>query len=213
MSLKARVGLTMRIDNNSEYVDPRDAISQDWINLVIKLGFVPILIPNQFTLSDKTLDSLSFNALILTNGGESNIGVGGKINDSCDARDFTETLTFNYAIKKDFPILGVCRGMQFIYKFYGGDLDKLEDKSHVNKFNEIHLSNGKKRTVGCYHKLICSKKDVPSNVRIWATSSDGQIEGIEHTSKKILGMQWHPERDHPSTSEDFSLIKNFLKKI
>ena len=213
MSKANRIGLTMRIDNNSEYDEPRNAISQDWINLVTKLGFTPILIPNLVTLTEKQLDELGFEALIMTSGGNTNIESSGKINAYCDARDVTESLVFNYALKRGFPILGVCRGMQFIYKFYGGSLYELNNKSHVNVLNEIELNNGEKRKVGCYHDIICSRDSVPKELKIWATSSDGNIEGIEHKTEKVLGIQWHPERAHPSASEDFSLIKDFLTKI
>jgi len=212
MESKIRVGLTMRVDCPKEYNEPRDVISQDWINLITRLNFIPILIPNSLSLSNIELEHLNFNALILTNGGESNISPAGLMNEECNARDFTESLVFNYALSKELPIMGVCRGMQFIYRFYGGTIENLNSKSHVNRINKIDLDDGNRRAVRCFHDLGCSSGEIPDELKVWARSADDEIEGIKHISKKILAMQWHPEREHPSSAEDFLLIKDFFKR-
>jgi len=210
MHKKVRVGLTMRIDNDPNYGEPRDAISQDWIKYVLDLGLSPVLIPNSDSLTTSDLEELNFTALIMTSGGNTNIDANGVINDKCDSRDITESLVFNYALKRKFPILGICRGMQFIFKFYGGQLKNINDKTHVDKLHDIKLKNGSKRSVCSYHEFVCSNRLIPNDLEVWATASDGTIEAIEHKSHRVMGMQWHPERKYPSASEDINIIKAFF---
>ena len=212
MNSKLRVGLTMRLDSPSEYSEMRSALSQDWIELIRKLNFVAVPILNSLALNKALIKDLKIDALILTNGGESNVSLGGELNKNCDERDHTELQVFKFALQKKMPILGVCRGMQFIYRFYGGDIEKLENKTHVATENYIICKDKSTRLVGCYHELACSSLKVPSQLEIWAKSSDGVIEGLTHKSKQILGIQWHPERKHSSMQEDLLIIQNFLKK-
>lgn len=210
MKSKLRVGLTMRIEEPIEYSDPRDAISQDWINLILKLNFIPFLIPSNKSIDEPYLSDLKLDAFILTNGGESNISKGGKYNKRMSSRDFTELNILRYGLKKNIPIMGVCRGMQFIYKFYGGKLKKIKNKSHVAKEHLIKFVNGKNRSVCSFHDFSCVEDSKPKELSIVAYSEDGEIEAIKHTSKKIYGIQWHPERIHSSQKEDLKMIESFF---
>ncbi len=206
-----RVGLTMRIVENTEYIDPRDAISQDWINLMISLNYLPVLIPNNSNWNSELFSRLNLDALILTNGDETKIGYKGQTNEACDKRDFTEIFAFNYCKDKELPILGVCRGMQFIFRFYGGKLNAIDDKSHTNTLQEVTFIDGTKRHVNSYHDFTCSNDHLPDELVVWARSPEGYIEALKHKSRKILGFQWHPEREHPSTEEDILIIRNFFE--
>ena len=98
----------------------------------------------------------------------------------------------------------------FIFKFYGGQLKNINDKTHVDKLHDIKLKNGSKRSVCSYHEFVCSKRLIPNDLEVWATASDGTIEAIEHKSHRVMGMQWHPERKYPSASEDINIIKAFF---
>ena len=210
MNIKKRIGLTMRIDESMEYKETRDAISQDWINLAYKINFFSILIPNSKIVNSNFLDKLNLDGIILTNGGFSNIHKKGSFKKIKNQRDLTEVEVFNFAVKKDIPVFGVCRGMQFIYKYYGGNLKKIVDKSHVAKENKVIFINGKERSVGCYHDYMCSDEVKPKEIIITAFSEDGIIEAIKHKSKKIAGIQWHPERTHSSQKADYKIIKFFF---
>ena len=210
MIKKKRIGLTMRINETLEYADIRDAISQDWINLSYKLKFFPILIPNSKVVNNQYLTELKLDGLILTNGGLTNLIRKGKYKKISNQRDYTEVESFNFALKKNIPILGVCRGMQFIFKYYGGKIKKIHDKSHVAKKSHIIFTNGEKRRVICYHDFTCSNVTLPKSLIVTAFSKDGKIEAFEHRSKKILGIQWHPERTHQSQKSDFKMIKKFF---
>ena len=44
-----------------------------------------------------------------------------------------------YSLKYKIPLIGICRGMQFIYKYFGGNLVKLKNNSHVRKSGSAAL--------------------------------------------------------------------------
>ena len=46
-----------------------------------------------------------------------------------------------------------------------------------------------------------------AGLRSFARSEDGLIEGVVHDTLPIIGMQWHPERPHPSTAFDDALAE------
>ncbi|WDC85893.1 gamma-glutamyl-gamma-aminobutyrate hydrolase family protein [Caloramator sp. mosi_1] len=55
-------------------------------------------------------------------------------------------------------------------------------------------------------------KIVPKNFKVSAYSSDGVIEAIEHESKPIMAVQWHPElmaKKHPVM---IRLFEYFIKQ-
>ena len=41
-----RVGLTQRVDHIHEYGEYRDCLDQQWYKFFIKMGFLPIPLPN-----------------------------------------------------------------------------------------------------------------------------------------------------------------------
>jgi len=133
-----KIGLTLRIIESLNYQESRDAISQDWIALIDRLGFIPILIPNGLEDPVKFVVSNNCEALILTNGEDVNLVMKNPEDIQGSERDITEAKLLIWAIKKKIPVLGVCRGMQFINVFFGGDLtDKIEN--HITKSFRIFL--------------------------------------------------------------------------
>ena len=58
-----------------------------------------------------------------------------------------------------------------------------------------------------YHSLVADK--VTNDLIVTATSNDGLIMGVEHKTKKIYGVQFHPES--VMTKEGIKILKNFLE--
>ncbi len=113
------------------------------------------------------------------------------------------------------PILGVCLGHQAIAQSFGGRVvrapvlvhGKASEISHDGKtvFKDIESTF----RAGRYHSLIVEKETLPDCFEVSATSSDGLIMGLRHRTKKLEGVQFHPESI--LTPAGKSLLNNFLE--
>jgi putative glutamine amidotransferase len=138
-----------------------------------------------------------------------------------EARDRFEQEAFNIAQKNHLPVLGVCRGLQFINSLMGGtliqDLGELNqtheggpDKIHEVKVNDGTLlrtiSNLSDGEVNSSHHQAIDK--LGAGLKVNCEAEDGTIEGIERsdsTQPFLLAVQWHPER---MEDQDNPLSKN-----
>ena len=186
--MSLRIGITMRITNANDYYDLRDSISQDWINYFN--NYFPktrwILIPNSEEKVLRYIKMWKINGFILSGGDDLGLTI---------SRDRTEKIILEYALKNNFPVLGICRGLQLIIKFMGGSILKGGQefvKRHVsNKHNVIYKNVN--REVNSYHSFKIDTFNFPDRLKILATDSiDESIEAVH--GENILGLMWHPER-------------------
>lgn len=135
-------------------------------------------------------------------------------------RDDFEIALCKAAIKKDIPILGICRGSQVLNVALGGDLNQhIEKHLSSNGKNElVHdvaiynntllfdiFKTNKIRVNSSHHQ---SNNKLGEGLIISAIAEDGIVECIEKIdSKFILGIQWHPE----CLMQD-ELFKSFINK-
>ena len=114
----------------------------------------------------------------------------------------------------DKPILGVCLGHQAICEVFGSNIIHAPVIMHGKK-DLINVDNTKTLFKGLdnkieaarYHSLVADK--VTSELIVTATSEDNLIMGVEHKTKKIYGIQFHPES--VMTKDGMKIIKNFLE--
>ena len=114
----------------------------------------------------------------------------------------------------DKPILGVCLGHQAICEVFGSNIIHAPVIMHGKK-DLINIDNTKtlfkgldnKLEAARYHSLVADK--VTNDLIVTATSNDGLIMGVEHKSKKIYGVQFHPES--VMTKYGMTILKNFLE--
>ena len=190
---KKKIGISLRVVQNKNYEEKRDAISHDWSQFCEELNFIPILIPNTLSNIDLFLEKLELDGIILSGGGDIGLNI---------ERDETEKKLLEYGIKNNLPILGVCRGMQIINKFFNGKLIKSQNNEHVNLDHSVNIieesfSNiiGKEISVNSYHNNIIFQNNLGKNLKPFAiTKKDNSIEGFFHNQYSILGVMWHPER-------------------
>ena len=114
------------------------------------------------------------------------------------------------------PILGVCLGHQSIGAAFGANIIKAPEVFHGKKSTITHSGKNifqdmpKHYEVVRYHSLIIESSTLPDDLRITSTLIDNPniIMGIEHISKPIYGVQFHPESI--DTDNGKKLISNFL---
>ena len=123
-------------------------------------------------------------------------------------RNNIDNKVYKYAIKHKIKILGICHGAQFIAKKFGLKLSNV--KNHVG-FHQIKLVfNNKefKAKVNSFHNIGINKSS-NNLINFFALSKDFKVEGYHIKSKKILCIQWHPERYVSFKKLDIKLIKKF----
>ena len=116
-----------------------------------------------------------------------------------------------------YPILGVCLGHQSICEAFGATVSYAKQLMH-GKTSEITLSQesklfqgiGNTMKVARYHSLAAKEDTMPAELKITATSDDGEIMAVEHTKYPIYGVQFHPES--VLTKDGLKIIQNFLKE-
>ena len=114
----------------------------------------------------------------------------------------------------NIPILGICLGHQAIGMNFGGEIKRLENPLHgktseitVLSENSVLFKNlPKKFKVMRYHSLYVD--DIPEELEVTAKSEDGVVMAVEHKSKNIFGIQFHPESIF--TEYGKNMIRNFL---
>ena len=119
------------------------------------------------------------------------------------------------AAPADLPIFGVCLGHQSIGQAYGGEVIPAKALMH-GKTSQIHHGGkgvfaGLKNpfTATRYHSLSVRKEDLPSDLEVTAWTEDGEIMGVQHSTRPVHGVQFHPESI--ATECGYDLLANFLE--
>jgi len=200
------VAVSQRIDYIESRSEFRDALDQRVCDLLLDAGFMPYPVPNTLKFSKidfiiEWLTNIAPNAIVLSGG--NNIG-------EFESRDTVEHSLIEYAVSKKIPLLGICRGMQFLGSFFGASLDKII--GHAGSRHELFQSKAGNhnfpKIVNSYHDFYL--RDLPESLEIIATDTEGICEAICHKSLPFEGWMWHPEREKPYSSIDFQNIKRVL---
>jgi putative glutamine amidotransferase len=127
-----------------------------------------------------------------------------------EARDTMEWALMAQALERQLPILGICRGFQFINVYLGGTLtqnlsaegwldDHRPDGSRDFLTHWVVASGGRLEGVYGNQPFLVNSihrqgiRTLAPSLTATVTTQDGLVEGYEAKEKKILAVQWHPE--------------------
>jgi gamma-glutamyl-gamma-aminobutyrate hydrolase PuuD len=207
-----KILLTPRLEKIEGYGEIRDELDIEWAKIISECGFLPVICP---TFSDRHayLDDGAVAGVLLT-GGNDLFSVSG--DEVSKMRDEAEKALVAYAIERGVPVLGVCRGMQFLIEYFGGKLELVDH--HVRVEHEITFC-GETRFFGKYGKTMNVNSfhsyrppGVARDIVPVAHSSDGSLEAFEHRILPVAAMMWHPERVRPFASQDKEFLKGFFSQ-
>ncbi|MBS3087459.1 gamma-glutamyl-gamma-aminobutyrate hydrolase family protein [Candidatus Pacearchaeota archaeon] len=173
------IALISQREEENNFGNSIDVLESAYSSYFGKKDVILVAIPNSMKNVGKYFE-LNPDFLILSGGADSK------------NRNYVETQLLQTAIDKNIPVLGICKGMQFINLFFGGKLERIE--GHVAKNHYVEI-NGAKENVNSYHDLGFHKSGLGKGLKVFALGEDGSIEGIYHSDKKVIGIMWHPERD------------------
>jgi len=192
------IALTQRVEIDPAHGERRDALDQRWAAFLSACGCDAAPIPNAGAGTTAWLEATKPDGLILT-GGNDLAALGG----NAPERDETEASAVAWATARRLPVLGVCRGMQFLAHQSSGKLEKIA--GHIATRHGIK-GVLPERTVNSYHQWAVREVDDHWNVLVRAP--DGSIESMAHQRDPILGVMWHPERETPFQAADLDMIRH-----
>jgi putative glutamine amidotransferase len=214
----------------------RYAIASTYTEGVEAANGIPLVIPPQANNVEEILDRI--DGLIFSGGGDidparyHDANLHEKTYGIDDLRDRFELELFNAALKRDVPILCICRGIQVANVALGGTLiqdiaseysDEIEHRQHVagfsapDKSHPVTADRGSRlhevfgsteiETNSFHHQAI---RDVASELIVIGRAPDGIIEAVDRpASTWFLGLQWHPEmmfKEHAEHLKPFQAL-------
>lgn len=207
----------------------------EYMQAIEEAGGLPVMLPltNQKTTITQLAQRL--DGLLLTGGHDIEPARYqqaklAQCQTTCPLRDEMEQLLLDIFYQENRPILGICRGLQFLNVYLGGSLYQdlpsqiassikhsmqppfdavahevqlVEDSPLAKLFQQEKLGVNSR-----HHQAI---NQLASDLQAMAYSPDGLIEAAYAPKKKyVLAVQWHPEH-MKATKSSQQLFKQFIQ--
>jgi para-aminobenzoate synthetase component 2 len=121
------------------------------------------------------------------------------------------------ALKTNQSIFGVCLGHQAIAEAMGATVTSADELMH-GKTSDVQHDNSlvfkdvpKSFKATRYHSLAVVDDTVPEDLIVTSRTTGGVIMGLQHKSKPIYGVQFHPES--VLTEGGYQMLGNWLESI
>ena len=125
--------------------------------------------------------------------------------------------TVKYALEADYPVFGVCLGHQSIAEAMGATVQSAPELMH-GKTSKVNHSGSpifeglpQGFTATRYHSLAVVRETVPDDLQITGETESGVIMSLQHKSKPIFGVQFHPES--VMTEGGYMMLANWLESL
>jgi len=150
-------------------------------------------------------DSLGqVDALVLSGGSPNIASEAGRLGHNGD-----------YLDKADFPILGICAGMQFMATHFGGTTGPAVraefGRTRLFVDEEDDLFRGLPKEFDVWESHNDEVKNVPEGFQVLARSDTCLVEAMRHVKRPLYALQFHPEVENTEFGVD--IFKNFLKAV
>jgi GMP synthase (glutamine-hydrolysing) len=112
------------------------------------------------------------------------------------------------------PVLGICYGMQLVAKLAGGKVMPSHEREYGRADITIRENKGlfagfePKATTTVWASHGDRLEEPPPHFKVTATSANAPVAGMQHDSKPIYGVLFHPEVAH--TARGAEILNNFL---
>ena len=122
-----------------------------------------------------------------------------------------------HALKTDYPVFGVCLGHQAIAEAMGAKVESAPELMHGKTSKVVHegslILDGLPQNFQAtrYHSLAVVRETVPEDLVVTGQTESGVIMSLQHRSKPIYGVQFHPES--VMTEGGYHMIANWLESL
>lgn len=205
---------------------------------ISQAGGIPVIFPLNTDVQDLRQLINICDGFLFTGGHDVSPSIYGEkplegLVDICEKRDEMETVVLKYAIEADKPLLGICRGIQFINASLGGSLyqdiptqcpsgithhqippyDRPAHKVTVIKDSPLYYSlKTDQLSVNSYHHQAVKK--AASGLVTMAVSQEGIIEALYKPDQHFLwAVQWHPEFSFRTDDYSRKIFKAFVTSM
>ena len=151
---KPIIGISAGID------DEKNGIGRSYVKSVLNAGGIPVILPvtDEPTAIQGILDKL--DGIIMSGGGDIHPALFGEeplpgLGNVSIERDISDLILLYLAVKKNIPVLGICRGIQLINVAFGGTLYQDLPSEYIKKL--IMHNQTMPRDVKCHTIAIDSK--------------------------------------------------------
>jgi putative glutamine amidotransferase len=193
-------------------------LREDYVRSVETAGGLPlVLAPGRPEDAAEVLGRV--DALLLTGGADLDPKYYGEarhpqLGPTFEERDAFELALCREALRRDLPLLAICRGHQVLNVATGGTLiqdlpsqqsgggvDHDPDTERAQRVHDVRIQDGCRlrrllgqETVGVnsfHHQAI---RDLGRGLVATGWSRDGVVEAVEDPTRRfVVGVQWHPE--------------------
>ena len=180
------------------------SLDKKWLSFLYEVfGDFELLLPEKYSLALELIILCGGNDLLKINSNKVN-----RIRYKQDKK------LYDFALKNNIPLIGICYGAQFLAEKLNCKLEKI--KNHVgNHLVSIHnhesflIKKNKNFKVNSFHNIgIIGKTE---KITILATAEDKSIE-LFRVNKIFLGMMWHPERFNKTRAVDKDIFLTFYRQ-
>ncbi len=203
---------------------------------VEEAGGLAVMLPLLTDEADLTRLFGMLDGLLLTGGHDVSPSLyGAPVSLACGAvspeRDAMERVLLRLALAHDLPVLGICRGHQFLNAALGGTLYQdlptehpssvshrqkppYDQPSHTVRVPEGTplariLDRGDLPVNSCHHQAV---RDLAPGLSPMAFSEDGLVEALCMPGKRFVwGVQWHPEFSFRSDPASRAIFRAFTE--
>lgn len=202
---------------------------------VAAAGGLPLMLPLTADEDDLDRACVLCDGFLFTGGQDVSPRVYGQTplpqcGETCPRRDAMESGLLRRAMALDKPVLGICRGIQFINAALGGTLwqdlptQRPSDIRHqqsppydapahaVSLIPDAPLARllgTDELAVNSYHHQAV--RDLAPALRPMAFSPDGLVEAAYHPGQRFLwAVQWHPEFAWKRSEDALAIFRAFV---
>lgn len=218
------IGLTTYSEPASMLVWQREfaMLHATYVAATERAGGIAVLLPPQQDGADEVLDRV--DGLVLTGGADVDplrYGAAPAAQTSRPRvlRDEWEIALTRAALRRDLPLLAICRGLQVLNVALGGSLHQHlpEVTGHEGHqpspgvFGAVDVNTepgtrtaelaGPRVRVSCHHHQALAR--LAPGLKVTGQADDGTVEAVEVPGRAFaVGVQWHPEE----SSQDVRLF-------
>ncbi len=207
----------------------------EYLDAIRAAGGIPIVLPLYADLAEINGLAGILDGFLFTGGPDVSPELYGDtdrtgLTKPCPERDALEAIVLNEALAADKPVLGICRGIQFINAALGGtlwqDLPSEHPSGIVHRQGKPYEAPTHTVTVSGPLKELLGKDELQVNSRHHqavrnlapgllpvAVSPDGLVEGVVMPKKRFVwAVQWHPEYLFRKDGSSLKLFRKFIEE-